>query len=121
MKSQKELAEHGGEPADETDALRLSDLAENEGARIEFDEYGTDDDLWPVAKSGRRRLAFAAAALVLVAGAVVGGKIAYDRRRSAKGYQRAVTALEDAREALLSAASELPERGREVLQKVKRH
>lgn len=119
MKSQKELPDYVGEPAGETDALRLSDLAENEGARIEFDEYGTDD-LSPVAENGRRRLAFAAAAVVLVAAAVVGGKIAYDRRRSAKGYQRVVTALEDAREALLSAASELPERGREVLQKAKR-
>lgn len=117
MKSQEQ--DHGGEPADESDALRLSDLAENEGARIEFDEYGTDDDLWPAAKRGRGRLVLAAAAVVLVAGAVVGGKIAYDRRKSAKGYRRAVSALEDAREALLSAASELPERGREVLQRVK--
>ncbi|WP_205325614.1 hypothetical protein [Glycomyces sp. YM15] len=120
MKSQKEMPDHGGEPADESDALRLSDLAENEGARMEFDEYGTDDDLWPAARNGRRTLALAAAAVVVVAAAVVGGKIAYDRRRSAKGYQRAVSALEDAREALLSAASELPERGREALQKVKR-
>ncbi|MBO3733157.1 hypothetical protein [Glycomyces niveus] len=107
------------EAAGETDALRLSDL-ENEAVPVEaLDEsYAPDDDLWPAPRKVRRGLALVAVGAVLVAAAVIGGKIAYDRRKSARGYRRAVSALEDARDALLSAASELPERGREVLHRV---
>lgn len=126
MKSQKDLQDIGGEPASESDALRLSDIAERDAARIE--EFGEpealgpdDDELWPDARNGTRRIVFAAAAVVVVAAAVVGGKIAYDRRKSARGYHKAVSALEDARDALISAASELPERGREVLHRVRSH
>jgi anti-sigma-K factor RskA len=126
MKSHKDLTDISGEPATESDALRLSDIADRDAARIEeFDAAqapGTDDEeLWPVARNGSRRIAIAAAAVVVVAAAVVGGKIAYDRRKSARGYHKAVAALEDARDALISAASELPERGREALQRVRSH
>jgi hypothetical protein len=123
MKSQKDLPHTATEPAGETDALRLSDIADTDAARIEeygeSDQFDPDDDLWPVSNNGGRKIALVAAAVVVVAAAVVGGKIAYDRRKSARGYRRAVEALEDARDALMSAASELPERGREVLQRVK--
>lgn len=108
------------EPAAETDALRLSDLADNEAIPAEpLDEaYAPDDELWSAPRNVRRGLALAAVGAVLVAAAVIGGKIAYERRKSDRGYRRAVSALEDARDALLSAASELPERGREVLHRV---
>lgn len=123
MKSQKDLPHTATEPAGETDALRLSDIADADAARIEeygeADQFDPDDDLWPVSGNGGRKIVLVAAAVVVVAAAVVGGKIAYDRRKSARGYRRAVEALEDARDALMSAASELPERGREVLQRVK--
>lgn len=119
MKSKHEKP-NDTEPAGETDALRLSDLAESETGPAEaLDEaYAPDEDLWPAPRSVRRGLALAAVGVVVVAAAVIGGKIAYDRRKSAKGYRRAVSALEDARDALLSAAAELPERGREVLHRV---
>ena len=117
MKSKHEKP-NDTEPAGETDALRLSDL-ENEAVPAELDEaYAPDEDLWPAPPNVRRGLALAAVGVVVVAAAVIGGKIAYDRRKSAKGYRRAVAALEDARDALLSAAAELPERGREVLHRV---
>jgi hypothetical protein len=123
MKSQRDQPHAAVEPADETDALRLSDIADRDAARIEeydrADALSPDDDLWPVASGGSHRIAFAAAAVVLVAAAVVGGRIAYKRRKSARGYQKAVEALEDARDALISVASELPERGREVLHRVR--
>jgi hypothetical protein len=124
MKSQKDLPETGTEPASESDALRLSDIADRDAGRLEeveeAGEFGADDELWPVANGGgRKAVVLAAAAVVVVAAAVVGGKIAYDRRKSARGYKRAVAALEDARDALMSAASELPERSREVLHRVR--
>jgi hypothetical protein len=123
MKSKHEKP-NDTEPAGETDALRLSDLAESETGPAEALDsvhdgaYAPDEDLWPAPRSVRRGLALAAVGVVVVAAAVIGGKIAYDRRKSAKGYRRAVSALEDARDALLSAAAELPERGREVLHRV---
>lgn len=124
MKSQREKPDINGEPAGESDALRLSDIDDREAARFAEDEGdaldpGSDTDLWPAPSITGRQIAIAAGAVVVVAAAVVGGKIAYDRRKSARGYHKAVSALEDARDALLSAASELPERSREVLQRVK--
>ena len=53
-----------------------------------------------------------------VAAAVVGVKIARDRRKSEKVYIRAARQLEDARDSLFAAAAELPERGRAVLDRV---
>jgi hypothetical protein len=119
MKSKHEKP-NDTEPAGETDALRLADLAESDEVPAEpLDEaYAPDEDLWPAPRDVRRGLALAAVGVVVVAAAVIGGKIAYDRRKSARGYRRAVSALEDARDALLSAAAELPERGREVLHRV---
>lgn len=124
MKSQKDLQDTGTEPASESDALRLADIAGRDAAQLEetdeSDAYVADDDeLWPVAKIGGRRMVAAAAAVVVVAAAVVGAKMAYDRRKSNRGYHKAVAQLEDARDAIISAAAELPERGREVLDRVR--
>lgn len=55
-----------------------------------------------------------------VAAAVIGAKVAYDRRRSTKGYAKALHQIEDAKDALLSAAADLPEQSRAVLHRVTR-
>lgn len=55
-----------------------------------------------------------------VAAAVVGVKIAYDRRKAARSRNRVLHHLEDARETLLAVAAELPERGRAVLHRATR-
>lgn len=73
-------------------------------------------DLVRAAKS--RQVVVAVAAVGAVAAAVVGAKIARDRRKSEKVYVRAVHQLEDAKDSLFAAAAELPERGRATLERV---
>ncbi|HEU5128157.1 MAG TPA: hypothetical protein VFU12_09225 [Glycomyces sp.] len=73
-------------------------------------------DLLQAVKS--RQVIVAAVAVGAVAAAVIGVKIARDRRKSEKIYTRAVRQLEDARDTLAAAASELPERSRAVLHRV---
>lgn len=120
MKTRKEQPDTDTEPAAETDALRLSDIANRDSADIgdldgpdSLDFDGTE--LEPSGRGGGRTLLLAAVAVGVAAVAVVGFKLAYDRRRSSRGYRQAVDHIEDARDALLSAAAELPERGREAL------
>lgn len=67
-----------------------------------------------------RQVIVAAVAVGAVAAAVIGVAVARDRRKSEKVYTRAVRQMEDARDALASAASELPERSRAVLHRVTR-
>lgn len=65
-----------------------------------------------------RPVIIAAVAAGATAAALIGIKIAYDRRKSSKGYRSAVRQLEDARDALVAAASDLPERSRAVVHRV---
>ncbi|WP_460498573.1 hypothetical protein [Glycomyces tarimensis] len=73
-------------------------------------------DLYETLKS--RPVIIAAVVAGATAAAVIGAKMAYDRRRSAKGYHRAVRQLEDAKDALIAATSEVPERSRAVVRRV---
>lgn len=119
MKSQQDPPRSNAEPGVETDALRLSDIAGRDSVEVpEHEPY--DDEEALVTESGSRtgRIVMILAVAGIAAAAVVGAKIAYDRHRSATGYRRAVAHLEDARDAIMSAAGELPERSRAVLQKV---
>lgn len=118
MSAQRDLPAEAGA---EADAIRMADLTENEGADI-GELHGKellDPDDWEP-RRGVNPVVVALVAAGVAAVAVVGLKIAYDRRRSASGYRRALHQLEDARDALISAAAELPERGREVLHRVAR-
>ncbi|WP_199042612.1 hypothetical protein [Glycomyces salinus] len=65
-----------------------------------------------------RPVIVAAVAAGAAAAVIVGAKIAYDRRKSASIRTKALDQLEDARDALISAASELPEQGRAILHRV---
>ncbi|WP_026931784.1 hypothetical protein [Glycomyces tenuis] len=67
-----------------------------------------------------RPVVIAAVVAGVTAAAVIGAKIAYDRRRSAKGYKQVVHQLEDARDALIAATAEMPERGRAALRRMAR-
>jgi hypothetical protein len=120
MKSQRDTTPRDVEPGVESDALRLSDIAGDDRVEVYETEPHLDED--PPASSPERRTArivMIGVAIGLAAAAAVGAKIAYDRRKSAHGYRKAAAEyLDDAREALLSAAAELPERGREALQRV---
>ncbi|MQM27474.1 hypothetical protein [Glycomyces albidus] len=123
MAEQQGKTDANAEPAVESDAIRMSDIAGGEGADIgELQENEAfDEDVWqPEPKRGIRPIVVAVAAAGIAAVAVVAVKIAYDRRSRAHGYRKALDQLEDARDALLSAAAELPERGREVLHRVTR-
>ena len=123
MAKQREKTDASAEPAVESDAIRMSDIAGGEGADIgELQENEpTDEDIWqPEPKRGIRPIVVAVAAAGLAAVAVVAVKAAYNRRHKARGYRKALEQLEDARDALLSAAAELPERGREALHRVTR-
>lgn len=73
-------------------------------------------DLVHAAKS--RSVVVAAVAIGAVAATAIGIKIAYDRRKSATLYNKAVSQLEDAKDTLIAAAAELPERSRAVLHRV---
>lgn len=122
MKAERELQDPGGEPAAETDAPRLSDT-EGPGAAAtpveDLEEYDIGEwDPLPPPKT-TRVIVIAVAAVGVAAAAAFALKWAYDRRRSDSGYRKAVGHLEDARVALVEAASELPERGREVLNRVR--
>ncbi len=124
MKSQKDLP--NAEPGVETDALRLSDIAGRDstdvGERSERDPLGWDEEgPVPGAMSGAGRIILGVVVVGIAAAAVVGAKLAYDRRKSASGYRKAIDQIEDARDAIIAAAAELPERGREVLDKVRHH
>lgn len=118
MKSKRDMPKPDSEPGVETDALRLSDVEGKDRVDLYEDEPYEDAVLVPASESRTARIIMIAAVVGLAAAAAVGAKIAYDRRKSARGYRKAVDYLDEAREALLSAASELPERGREVLQRV---
>ncbi|RRR99388.1 hypothetical protein [Glycomyces terrestris] len=122
MAKQKDAAPEAAEPATETDAIRMSDLA-NEGADV-GELHGKellDAEEWErEPRRGIRPVVVAVAAAGVAAVAVVAIKIAYDRRSRAHGYRKALEQLEEARDTLLSAAAELPERGREVLHRVTR-
>ena len=122
MGKQKEKAESIADPGTESDAIRMSDIAGGEGADIgELQENEpSDEDVWQLEpKRGVRPVVVAVAAAGIAAVAIVAVKIAYNRRSRAHGYRKALAQLEDARDALMSAAADLPERGREVLQRVK--
>jgi hypothetical protein len=126
MKSQKDLPDTNAEPGVETDALRLSDIAGRDsadiGERSERDPLGWDEEgPASAAMGGAGRIILGVVVVGVAAAAVVGAKLAYDRRKSARGYRKAVAQIEDARDAIISAAAELPERGREVLHKVRHH
>lgn len=118
MKSQKQLSDEEAEPALETDAAPddvAGNLHENEPAGL------VEDELEIAAKDGARQILVAVAAVGIAAALVVGFKIAYDRRRSSRRYRRMVVdQLEDVRDALMSAASELPERGRDVIHQLRK-
>lgn len=123
MKPQRDVPGTGAEPAVESDALRMSDLTNHDSPEMseahEKEPFGHDwNDETPTARGGKRRIIIAAVAVGVVAAAVIGVKMAYDRRQSNRVYREAVAHLEDARDALISVASELPERSREVLQRV---
>ncbi|MEU6859276.1 hypothetical protein AB0B28_10455 [Glycomyces sp. NPDC046736] len=123
MAKQKEVQNNEAVPAAESDALRLSDISGR-------DSVGTPDvdpdadfefELPDPTSHGRVRLLLIAVAVAGVAvGAVVGGKMLYERRRSDRLYRRAVANLEHARDALVSVASELPERGRDAIEHFRR-
>ncbi|SDD47983.1 hypothetical protein [Glycomyces harbinensis] len=120
MKSQKDSPGTNAEPAFESDALRLSDIAGRDAAEIarkrgNEPDHLIEDEQEIAAKDDARQIVLAVVAVGVAAAVVIGLKIAYDRRKSQRGYRKVVGQLEDAREALLSAASELPERGREAL------
>lgn len=120
MKSQKESPDKNAEPAFESDALRLDDIAGRDAARIaelrgNEPDHLIEDEQEIAAKDDARQIILAVVAVGVAAAVVIGFKIAYDRRKSRRGYRRVVGQLEDARDALISAASDLPDRGREVL------
>ncbi|WP_112134500.1 hypothetical protein [Glycomyces dulcitolivorans] len=123
MARQKDLIDEFTEPGAEADAIRMSDIAGGEGADI-GELHGKDlldEDEWgPEPRRGVRPIVVAVAAAGIAAVAVVALKIAYDRRTKAHGYRKALEQLEEARDSLISAAAELPERGREVLHRVTR-
>jgi hypothetical protein len=126
MKSQKDRPDTGAEPGVESDALRLSDISGRDSAEIdevpEEEPLGYDEDGYVYDGRGGLRPVFMAVAVVgLAAAAVIGAKIVRDRRRSNHGYRKALGHLEDAKDALVSAASELPERSRDVLQRISHH
>lgn len=145
MKSQQDSSRPNAEPGVETDALRLSDIAGRDSAAQDSAALdGTDlpenepfaeeeEALMPDQGNRTGRIIMVLAVAGIAAAAVIGAKIAYDRHKSASGYQKAVAHLEDAREAIMSAAGEhfeeardaiksaageLPERSRAVLHKV---
>lgn len=123
MAKQQGKVDTSAEPAVESDAIRMSDIAGGEGADVGEPQENElmEEDVWqPEPKRGVRPVVVAVAAAGLATAAVVAVKIAYNRRRKASVYQRALDQLEDARDALLSAAAELPERGREALHRVTR-
>ncbi|GAA2268833.1 hypothetical protein GCM10009853_022820 [Glycomyces scopariae] len=123
MAKQKDLSDEIAEPGAESDAIRMSDITGGEGADI-GELHGKellDEDVWaPEPRRGVRPVVLAVAAVGVAAAAVVALKIAYDRKHRSHGYRKALEQLEDARDALLSAASDLPERGREALHRVTR-
>lgn len=117
MRTQQDPPDTAAEAAAETDALRLSDLS---GRDAGFDDgFDGDFDADDSGPGAGRVVVLAVVAAGVAAVAVIGLKIALDRRKSSRRYRRAVRGIEDARDALLSAAAELPERGRDVLQRVK--
>ncbi|MCD0442418.1 hypothetical protein LO763_02110 [Glycomyces sp. A-F 0318] len=138
MTSQKDSPDQGAQPAFESDALRLSDIAGRDAAEVR----GVDDREPPglvedeqeiAARDNIRGIVLAVAAVGVAAAVVVGLKIAYDRRKASHRYRRMVAGhfhdakdsvaghLGDARDSIVSVASELPGRGRDVLHQLKHH
>ncbi|MDN3242504.1 hypothetical protein [Glycomyces tritici] len=119
MKSHQDPTRPNAEPGVETDALRLSDIAGRDSVEM-YENEPYDDEEALVTESGSRtgRIVMILAVAGIAAAAVVGAKIAYDRHKSASGYRKAVEHLEDARDAIMSAAGELPERSKAVLHRV---
>ncbi|MCH7230183.1 hypothetical protein L0U85_04795 [Glycomyces sp. L485] len=116
------MASHEDFPNEDTapePVQSLSDEPGDEGAQVDRTLDGLVEqgqDLLQAVKP--RQVIVAAVAVGAVAAAAIGAKIAYDRRKSEKVYTTAVHQLEDARDALVAAASELPERSRAVLHRV---
>ncbi|GAA1660249.1 hypothetical protein GCM10009830_01630 [Glycomyces endophyticus] len=123
MAKQKDSTDEITGPGAEADAIRMSDIAGGEGADI-GELHGKellDEDVWqPEPRRGIRPIVAAVAVAGIAAVTVVAIKLAYDRHHKTHGYRRALEQLEDARDSLMSAAAELPERGREALHRVTR-
>lgn len=116
------MASHEDFPNEDTatePVQSLSDEPGDDGAQVDRALGGLVEqgrDLLQAVKS--RQVIVAAVAMGAVAAAAIGAKIVYDRRKSEKVYTKAVHQLEDARAALVAAASELPERSRAMLHRV---
>lgn len=123
MAKQKEVQNSEAVPGAESDALRLADISGRDS--VGTPEVDPDGDFEfdlsdPPSRGNMRLLVLTLAVAGVAVGAVVGGKILYERRRSDRLYRRAVTNLEHARDALVSVASELPERGRDAIEHFRR-
>ncbi|THV23509.1 hypothetical protein [Glycomyces paridis] len=122
MRARQEARDDEAVPGVEADALRLSDMEGRE--RVDMTSYRgwtPDDDAPPPhASVCRARLVLIGVAVGLAAAGALAVKLAYDRRKAEQGHRLVVAHLEDARSALVSAAGEIPELGREVIDRVRR-
>jgi hypothetical protein len=136
MKQQKSSPGKDTEPAFESDALRLSDIAGRDAAETsglrDAEPRGLVEEEQEIAeKDGLRRIVLTVAAVGAAAAVVIGFKIAYDRRKASRRYRTRVAGhlhdakdsvvhhFGDARDSVMSVASDLPDRGRDVLHQLK--
>lgn len=138
MTSQQSSRDEGAEPAYESDALRLSDIAGRDAAETAEPPGLVEEEQEIAARDGARRIVLIVAAVGAAAAVVVGLKIAYDRRKASQrcrarvggrlhdakdsvavhfgdAKDAVVHRLGDARGSVVSAAAELPGRGRDAL------
>ncbi|WP_460546439.1 hypothetical protein [Glycomyces halotolerans] len=120
MQTHEDLSDENSGTATESEPLHSTDgheTADSDEAdrRIAFELAAKSRDRFAALTS---RPVIIAAVAAGTAAAVIGAKLAYDQRKKANGYHRAVRQLEDAKDTLIAAAFELPERSRAAVRRV---